>query len=366
MTENIIDTDAVMMASENSSLVANVARSASASAAAAALKRASAGTLPSSSSSNHVVAQPLGVRRSAERMLGVSSSDVHEQMRLIEDRHRIYNDQARYLKYRRVLVDWMCEAGDEFQLQSSTMHVAVMYLDRLLQQVDVKRNCLQAAAICCILVASKYEEPEEFVPAISELTEYASNTYTPEYIQKLERDVLDRLGWHLTEVTPLHFLGYYLLKGVLFTTDRMQGKKLVEKVPRYMKKYGDFFADLCLQEYSFQQYPSSLLAAAVVMASRRALAIVPYWCPELSALAEYKEETVTPVYEHIWRYYQMSFPSSPSGQQQSVGGNANAAVASAAAAKTPGAGGAASGGGVDEDEDVEMESPQGVADFEDC
>ena len=185
-----------------------------------------------------------------------------------------------------------------------------------------------------------------------------------------------------------------------------------------MKKYGDFFADLCLQEYSFQQYPSSLLAAAVVMASRRALAIVPYWCPELSvrvsgsrfvfralfsslrpfpvlaadfahvsiasllhlppfprlqstqpnaqALAEYKEETVTPVYEHIWRYYQMSFPSSPSGQQQSVGGNANAAVASAAAAKTPGAGGAASSGGVDEDEDVEMESPQGVADFEDC
>ena len=89
---------------------------------------------------------------------------------------------------------------------------------------------LQAAAICCILLASKYEEPEEFVPAISELTEYASNTYTPEYIQRLERDVLDRLGWHLTEITPLHFLGYYLLKGVLFTTDRMQGKALVEKV----------------------------------------------------------------------------------------------------------------------------------------
>ena len=80
-------------------------------------------------------------------MLGVSSSDVHEQMRLIEDRHRIYNDQARYLKYRRVLVDWMCEAGDEFQLQSSTMHVAVMYLDRLLQQVDVKRNCVSVWSV---------------------------------------------------------------------------------------------------------------------------------------------------------------------------------------------------------------------------
>ena len=46
--QNIIDTDAVMVASENSSLVANVARSASASAAAAALKRSSAGTFSSS------------------------------------------------------------------------------------------------------------------------------------------------------------------------------------------------------------------------------------------------------------------------------------------------------------------------------
>ena len=38
----------------------------------------------------------------------------------------------------------------------------------------------------------------------------------------LEREVLSRLDWHLTEMTPLHFLGYYMLKGVLFPEDRMQ------------------------------------------------------------------------------------------------------------------------------------------------
>jgi hypothetical protein len=36
-------------------------------------------------------------------------------MKAWEGKHRGFNDQAKYLKYRRVLVDWMCEAGDESQ-----------------------------------------------------------------------------------------------------------------------------------------------------------------------------------------------------------------------------------------------------------
>ena len=62
-------------------------------------------------------------------------------------------------------------------------------------------------------------------------------------------------------------------QAVVFTDDSMMGRPLVAKVPRYIVKYTDFFTDMCQQEYQFYCYPPSLLAAAIVLAARRALNI---------------------------------------------------------------------------------------------
>ena len=121
--------------------------------------------------------------------------------------------------------------------------------------------------------AAKYEEAEENVPSSAELNEFAQHEYSTEMIQQMELTVLSRLNWCLTAVTPLHFLGYYLSKGALFVDDLMQGKPLLDKVPRYLQKYAEFFSDLCLQEYSFQVYRPSVLSAAILSASRKALHI---------------------------------------------------------------------------------------------
>lgn len=37
-----------------------------------------------------------------------------------------------YLKYRRILVDWMCEVGEEMQVRKETVHTAIAYLERVL------------------------------------------------------------------------------------------------------------------------------------------------------------------------------------------------------------------------------------------
>jgi hypothetical protein len=46
-------------------------------------------------------------------------------MREIENDGRVYDPKASYIKVRRVLVDFICECGEEHRLNSSTMHVAV-------------------------------------------------------------------------------------------------------------------------------------------------------------------------------------------------------------------------------------------------
>ena len=112
-------------------------------------------------------------RNQMDKVWGVISDDVHDLMREREGLHRSFDPHAKWIKYRRVLVDWMCEAGDEFDLHLSTMHVSVMFLDRVLHKVTVPRNKLQLVAIACILIAAKFEETEEKVPTLPEMNRYA-------------------------------------------------------------------------------------------------------------------------------------------------------------------------------------------------
>lgn len=83
-----------------------------------------------------------------------------------------------------------------------------------------------------------------------------------------------RLDWKLNVITPAHYLGYMVGKGIIFNNDTMQGKRLIPKVSRYLQKYVKFFCDLCAQDYTFLQYKPSILAAAMCLASRRALNIM--------------------------------------------------------------------------------------------
>ena len=80
---------------------------------------------------------------------------------------------------------------------------------------------------------------------------------------------------------------------------------------KYVRKYADFFAELCLQEYTFQQYLPSVMGAAVVAASRRAVKIDPIWSDELAQLTGYNERQIFKAYKHLYQYYMVSFPSAP-------------------------------------------------------
>lgn len=203
------------------------------------------------------------------------------------------------------------QVGEEFGVQRSTAHVAVLLNDRLMvvEKIAIPRNQLQLLALCCLLISTKYEEAEERVPNVSELVCFGQKRYTVQQLVELEATVLDKLKWKITEYTPLHFLGYYINKGILYNTDRREGQPLTLRVLKCMQKYVYFFAELSLQEYSFQQYSSSQLAAAIILASRRALTIEPLWRPEFETLTHFTEEQVQPSATHLWQYYLDSFPA---------------------------------------------------------
>jgi hypothetical protein len=46
-----------------------------------------------------------------------------------------------------------------------------------------------------------------------------------------------------------------------------------DSIPKQVKKWNDFFCGLALQEYSFQQYRPTDLAAAILLATRVAVGL---------------------------------------------------------------------------------------------
>jgi len=222
-----------------------------------------------------------------------------------------FRPHASYLPYRRYLVDWMSDVGEQFRLHTSTIHVSVLFLDKIFRSSDIPRNQWQILATACISIAAKYEEAEEHCPPIPELlqlTKLSSAGHTSLTFREGELEVLRRLGWQLRAFPPLHVTNYYLSKGVCYDDDLWQGRAIIEKIPKYVKKYTEFFCNLTLQDYAFQQYLPTHLAAGIVLASRVALQLEPRWRPELVRLTGYDEADIVPVFSHVWNYYEEQFP----------------------------------------------------------
>lgn len=218
---------------------------------------------------------------------------------------------ASFLPYRRYLVDWMSDVGEQCRLHNTTIHVSILYLDKIFRSVEIPRAQWQLLATACISVAAKYEEAEEHCPQIPDLlqlTKLSNAGHTSLSFREGELEVLRHLGWRLRAVPTLHVIGYTLMKGTCFVDDTWQGRGLIEKIPKYVKKYAEFFCNLTLQEYTFQQYLPTKLAAAIILASRVALQLEPRWRPELVRLTGYEEADITHIFHHVWTYYEEQFP----------------------------------------------------------
>ncbi len=75
-----------------------------------------------------------------------------------------------------------------------------------------------------------------------------------------------------------------------------------------MKRYAEFFADLCLMEYDFRKYDSLTLAVSIIIAARKTVGLEPLWHEEFDVLFGANWEKVSPCYSEIYWFYKLSFP----------------------------------------------------------
>ncbi|KAF1883155.1 hypothetical protein Lal_00003338 [Lupinus albus] len=161
---------------------------------------------------------------------------------------------------RGVLVDWLVEVAEEYNLVSDTLYFSVSYIDRFLSLNALSRQNMQLLGVSSMLLASKYEEIKP--PEVEDFCYITDNTYKKEEVVEMEADILKTLKFELggptTSNLQFEFLCYYL-------------------------------AELSLLDYNCIKFLPSLVAASVVFLARFMLSPMTHpWNSALYQLTRYE------------------------------------------------------------------------------
>lgn len=215
---------------------------------------------------------------------------------------------------RQSVVEWLCSVGVEVELRRSTIYRAVFYFDAMCSAKGAGRSHLELKAAAALLVAAKWNEKEERVPTLRRLGRTLPTQYAVGSLRTMELNVLNLLRFELKVVLPLDFVQWAIGRGAVWPDDTLHGQRRPLPLHRhqhsklYLLKFALFFLDVAVQSYSFHQHPPSIMAFAVIVASRRALNIVPYFNPKLPALCHHPPAAVRPCFVALWKLYALKFP----------------------------------------------------------
>ncbi|KAK4504862.1 hypothetical protein PRZ48_002825 [Zasmidium cellare] len=142
-------------------------------------------------------------------MVAEYGDDIFEYMRDMETRmspNPYYMEQQTEIQWsmRGVLMDWVVQVHQRFNLLPETLFLTINYIDRFLSCKIVSLGKLQLVGATAIFVAAKYEEVN--CPTIQEIIYMVDNGYTADELLKAERFMLSMLQFELGWPGPMSFL----------------------------------------------------------------------------------------------------------------------------------------------------------------
>ncbi|QIW94649.1 hypothetical protein AMS68_000167 [Peltaster fructicola] len=142
-------------------------------------------------------------------MVAEYSEEIFEYMRKLEDRMRPnprYMDQQQEIQWsmRAVLVDWVVQVHQRFNLLPETLFLCINYIDRFLTHKVVSLGKLQLVGATALFIAAKFEEVN--CPTLQEIIFMVDGGYTMDELLKAERFMLSMLQFDLGWPGPMSFL----------------------------------------------------------------------------------------------------------------------------------------------------------------
>ena len=105
---------------------------------------------------------------------------------------------------RQILIDWLVDVHESFELKEQTFHLALAYLNLYASRETISKEDYQLVGVTCLWIASKYEEI--YPPRMNNYVEVTANTYTIEDLKFMEGKVVTALDFDLNVITTLQLL----------------------------------------------------------------------------------------------------------------------------------------------------------------
>lgn len=206
----------------------------------------------------------------------------------------VQRDMTPYM--RSVLVDWIVEVADEYNVCTETLYLTVNYIDRFLSKRPVTRNQLQLVGVTCMRLAAKFEEI--YPPELEKFTYITDQACTKEQIIAAEGEILDALAFELAVPTAKVFLQRFLRAAHHATRTEY----------RFLEALSRYILELSLMDYTMLTFLPSMAAASALFLARLMLANLPsneppviLWTPTLERYAFYTALELRACVKHLHR-----------------------------------------------------------------
>lgn len=142
-------------------------------------------------------------------MVSELSNEIFSYLKTLEEKYKPDPNYMHYQKelkwsYRRILLDWIVEVHNRFQLLPETLYLTVNIIDRFLSKKSIILDKFQLVGASALFIAAKYEEIN--CPSLKDIIYMLNGTYTGREIIEAERFIIDSLEFEIGWPGPMSFL----------------------------------------------------------------------------------------------------------------------------------------------------------------
>lgn len=149
---------------------------------------------------------------------------------------------------RALLIDWMVEVQESFELNHETLYLAVKLVDLYLTKMTVGKETLQLLGAASLFIASKFDE--RIPPMVEDFLYICDGAYTQRELIKMEMNVLKVVNFDLGIPLSYRFLRRYAR---------------CAKVSMATLTLARYILEHSLMDYTMIRYSDSKLAAAALL-----------------------------------------------------------------------------------------------------
>lgn len=202
---------------------------------------------------------------------------------------------------RGILLDWLVEVTEEYEMTSDTYYLAKNFIDRFLSKQVVARAELQLVGVAAMMISSKMEEVE-VPPAAEDYVYLCESTYRKEDIIGMEIKMLKVLEYNLAAPTEKTFLRRY---------QRAAGASLNDQPTLHnVAILSNYLTEITTLDSAFLKYPPSMIAASAVVIALDACECRP-WTPTLEYYTQYRWNELQACMEAVVAAYRNLSPTLP-------------------------------------------------------